>query len=169
MKKGVSEECKVECEETCFVEVKHFSITRNSKIGGYNLFKVAILCQGTSTDTSASKRSAQSPPSSNVQGQGSSTSALAPTLQPLADNLAKCTWDITTTSPSPVDNNMSPLESVSGSSLENSQHFPSNSADKGKFVEILPSESECVAFSDVSFVAIQSFFFAFMLWLHLYY
>lgn len=47
MKKGVSEECKVECEEQCFVEVKHFSITRNSKIGGYNLFKVAILCQGT--------------------------------------------------------------------------------------------------------------------------
>lgn len=44
------------------------------------------------SSTSASKCSAQSPPSSNVQGQGSSTSALAPTLQPLADNLAKCTW-----------------------------------------------------------------------------
>ncbi|CAG8623940.1 11862_t:CDS:10 [Funneliformis caledonium] len=33
-------------EETCFVEAKNFSITRNSKIGGYNLYKVAILCQG---------------------------------------------------------------------------------------------------------------------------
>ncbi|CAG8683240.1 5240_t:CDS:10, partial [Funneliformis mosseae] len=33
-------------EETCYVEAKNFSITRNSKIGGYNLYKVAILCQG---------------------------------------------------------------------------------------------------------------------------
>ncbi|RIA93947.1 hypothetical protein C1645_735133 [Glomus cerebriforme] len=33
-------------EETCFVEAKHFSVTKNSKIGGYNLYKVAILCQG---------------------------------------------------------------------------------------------------------------------------
>lgn len=37
---------KGEHEESCFVEAKHFSITRNSNIGGYNLYKVAILCQG---------------------------------------------------------------------------------------------------------------------------
>ncbi|CAG8813866.1 12840_t:CDS:2, partial [Gigaspora rosea] len=47
MKKDKKEEtCKVECEETCFVEAKHLSVTRNSKIGGCNLYKVAILCQG---------------------------------------------------------------------------------------------------------------------------
>ncbi|RIB13188.1 hypothetical protein C2G38_1754810 [Gigaspora rosea] len=47
MKKDEKEEtCKVEREETCFVEAKHLSVTRNSKIGGYNLYKVAILCQG---------------------------------------------------------------------------------------------------------------------------
>src|SRR4051812_37984744 len=37
---------KDEHEESCFVEAKHFSITRNSNTGGYNLYKVAILCQG---------------------------------------------------------------------------------------------------------------------------
>ncbi|CAB4388231.1 unnamed protein product [Rhizophagus irregularis] len=47
MKKDDKEEtCKVEHEETCFVEAKHLSVTRNSKIGGYNRYKVAILCQG---------------------------------------------------------------------------------------------------------------------------
>ncbi|CAG8788036.1 17595_t:CDS:2, partial [Racocetra persica] len=47
MKKDEKKEtCKVEREETCFVEAKHLSVTRNSKIGGYNLYKVAILCQG---------------------------------------------------------------------------------------------------------------------------
>jgi len=33
-------------EETCYVEAKSFSVTRKSKIGGYNLYKVAIFCQG---------------------------------------------------------------------------------------------------------------------------
>ncbi|CAG8643684.1 7138_t:CDS:2, partial [Paraglomus occultum] len=37
---------KGEHEESCFIEAKHFSITRNSNNGGYNLYKVAILCQG---------------------------------------------------------------------------------------------------------------------------
>jgi len=37
---------KGEHEESCFVEAKHFSITRHSNIGGYNLYKVAVLCQG---------------------------------------------------------------------------------------------------------------------------
>ena len=47
MKKDNKEEtCKVEREETCFVEAKHLSVTRNSKIGGFNRYKVAILCQG---------------------------------------------------------------------------------------------------------------------------
>jgi len=47
MKKDDKEEtCKVEREEICFVEAKHLSVTRNSKIGGYNRYKVAILCQG---------------------------------------------------------------------------------------------------------------------------
>ncbi|POG76766.1 hypothetical protein GLOIN_2v1837963, partial [Rhizophagus irregularis DAOM 181602=DAOM 197198] len=35
-----------EREESCFIEAKHFSITRNSNIGGYNMYKVAIFCQG---------------------------------------------------------------------------------------------------------------------------
>ncbi|CAG8491832.1 8038_t:CDS:2 [Funneliformis caledonium] len=47
MKKEESEETyKDEREEACFIEVKHFSVTRNSKIGGYNLYKVTIFCQG---------------------------------------------------------------------------------------------------------------------------
>uniref|UniRef100_U9UCS3 Uncharacterized protein n=1 Tax=Rhizophagus irregularis (strain DAOM 181602 / DAOM 197198 / MUCL 43194) TaxID=747089 RepID=U9UCS3_RHIID len=32
-------------KESCFIEVKHFSITRSSNIWGYNLYKVAILYQ----------------------------------------------------------------------------------------------------------------------------
>ncbi|GET64633.1 hypothetical protein RIR_jg7455.t1 [Rhizophagus irregularis DAOM 181602=DAOM 197198] len=78
--------------------------------------------------TSAPKRSAQSPPSGNVQGQGSSASTPGPTSQPSTDNLAKRTrvssepvmdqdniltppapQDNTLTSSSPpVDNNVSP-------------------------------------------------------------
>ncbi|CAB4375948.1 unnamed protein product [Rhizophagus irregularis] len=41
--------------------------------------------------TSAPKRPAQSPPSGNVQDQGSSASTPSPTSQPLTDNSAKCT------------------------------------------------------------------------------
>ncbi|PKK42616.1 hypothetical protein RhiirC2_804453, partial [Rhizophagus irregularis] len=41
--------------------------------------------------TSASKCPVQSPPSGNVQGQGSSTSALDSTSQSSTDNSAKCT------------------------------------------------------------------------------
>ncbi|RGB23292.1 hypothetical protein C1646_677219 [Rhizophagus diaphanus] len=37
---------KGEREEFCFVEAKRFSVTRISKVGGYNLYKVAIFCQG---------------------------------------------------------------------------------------------------------------------------
>ncbi|CAG8555424.1 10637_t:CDS:10 [Funneliformis caledonium] len=37
---------KGEREESCFVEAKHFSISRNSDIGGYDIYKIAILCQG---------------------------------------------------------------------------------------------------------------------------
>ena len=33
-------------EESCFIEAKPFSVTRTSKVGGYNLYKVAIFCQG---------------------------------------------------------------------------------------------------------------------------
>lgn len=40
------ETCRGKREEACFVEAKHFSVTKNSKIGGYNIYKVAILCQG---------------------------------------------------------------------------------------------------------------------------
>ncbi|CAG8579769.1 25823_t:CDS:10 [Gigaspora rosea] len=46
LRKHQEETCKVEREEACFVEAKHLSDTRNNKIGGYNLYKVAILCQG---------------------------------------------------------------------------------------------------------------------------
>jgi hypothetical protein len=37
---------KGEHEESCFVEAKHFSISRNNEICGYNVYKTAILCQG---------------------------------------------------------------------------------------------------------------------------
>ncbi|CAG8593354.1 8239_t:CDS:10 [Acaulospora morrowiae] len=37
---------KGKCEESCFVEARPFSITRTSKIEGYNLYKVAVFCQG---------------------------------------------------------------------------------------------------------------------------
>jgi len=51
MKKGEKEETyKVEREEACFVEAKHLTVMRNSKIGGYNRYKVDILCQGASTE-----------------------------------------------------------------------------------------------------------------------
>jgi hypothetical protein len=44
MEKDIDEKtCK--CEEACFIKVKHFSVTKNSKISGYNLYKVAILYQ----------------------------------------------------------------------------------------------------------------------------
>ncbi len=36
---------KGEYEESYFIEAEHFLIIRNSNIGGYNLYKVAILCQ----------------------------------------------------------------------------------------------------------------------------
>jgi len=37
---------KGEHEESCFIEAKPFSVTRTSKIGGCNLYKVAVFCQG---------------------------------------------------------------------------------------------------------------------------
>ncbi|PKB98591.1 hypothetical protein RhiirA5_431129 [Rhizophagus irregularis] len=109
--------------------------------------------------TSAPKRPAQSPPSGNVQG---------PTSQPLTDNSAKRTRvssepvmdqdniltfpapqdNAPTLSPPPIDTNASPLAPVPGSFLDDSQHFPSNSADKGKSVEILPPEPKRAASPD---------------------
>ncbi|EXX65426.1 hypothetical protein RirG_133410 [Rhizophagus irregularis DAOM 197198w] len=66
--------------------------------------------------------------------------------------------DNTSTSlPPPVDTNTSPSAPDSGTSLEDSQHFPSNSADKEKSVEILPPEPERAASPDASTAAIQSF------------
>ncbi|PKB95766.1 hypothetical protein RhiirA5_385794 [Rhizophagus irregularis] len=133
--------------------------------------------------TSAPKRPAQSPPSGNVQGQGSSTSTSGPTSQPLTDNSAKRTRvsfepvmdqdniltppapqdNTSTSSPPPVDTNASPSAPDSGTSLDDSQHSPSNSADKGKSVESLPPEPERTASPDASTAAIQSSPFAFML------
>ncbi|EXX72741.1 hypothetical protein RirG_066420 [Rhizophagus irregularis DAOM 197198w] len=126
--------------------------------------------------TSAPKRPAQSPPSGNVQGQGSSASAPSPTSQPSTDNSAKRTRvssepvmdqdniltppapqdNTSTSSPPPVDTNASPSVPDSGTSLDDSQHSPSNSADKGKSVEILPPEPEHTASPDASTAAIQS-------------
>ncbi|CAB4407434.1 unnamed protein product [Rhizophagus irregularis] len=126
--------------------------------------------------TSAPKRPAQSPPSGNVQGQGSSTSTSVSTSQHLTDSSNKRTrvssepvmdqdniltppapQDTTSTSsPPPVDTNASPSAPDSGTSLEDSQHFPSNSADKGKSVEIAPPEPERAASPDASTAAIQS-------------
>ncbi|CAG8669912.1 9959_t:CDS:10, partial [Funneliformis mosseae] len=37
---------KNEREETCFIEAKPFTTKRKSKVGGYNLYKVGIFCQG---------------------------------------------------------------------------------------------------------------------------
>ncbi|GBC14980.1 hypothetical protein RIR_jg10102.t1 [Rhizophagus irregularis DAOM 181602=DAOM 197198] len=126
--------------------------------------------------TSAPKRPAQSPPSGNVQGQGSSASTSGPTSQPLTDNSAKCTRvssepvmdqdniltppapqdNTSTSSPPPVNTNASPSAPDSGTSLDDSQHSPSNSADKGKSVEILPPEPERAVSPDASTAAIQS-------------
>ncbi|PKK80590.1 hypothetical protein RhiirC2_3861, partial [Rhizophagus irregularis] len=61
-----------------------------------------------------------------------------------------------TSSPPPVDTNASPSAPNSGTSLDDSQHFPSNSADKGKSVKILPPELERAASPDASSAAIQS-------------
>ncbi|PKB93072.1 hypothetical protein RhiirA5_442424 [Rhizophagus irregularis] len=47
-----------------------------------------------------------------------------------------------TFSPPLVDTNASPSAPDSGTSLDDSQHSPSNSADKGKSVGILPPEPE---------------------------
>ncbi|EXX61896.1 hypothetical protein RirG_166860 [Rhizophagus irregularis DAOM 197198w] len=126
--------------------------------------------------TSAPKRPAQSPPSGNVQGQGSSASTSGLTSQPLTDNSAKRTRvssepvmdqdniltppalqdNTSTSSPPPVDTNASPSAPDSGTSLDDSQHSPSNSADKGKSVDILPPEPERAASPDASTAAIQS-------------
>ncbi|CAB4432302.1 unnamed protein product [Rhizophagus irregularis] len=125
---------------------------------------------------SAPKRPAQSPPSGDVQGQGSSTSTPVSTSQPSTDSSNKRTrvssepvmdqdnilappasQDTTSTSsPPPVDINASPSAPDSGASLEDSQHSPSNSADKGKSVEITPPGPERAASPDASTAAIQS-------------
>ncbi|PKY36901.1 hypothetical protein RhiirB3_460660 [Rhizophagus irregularis] len=68
-----------------------------------------------------------------------------------------------TLSPPPIDTNASPLAPVPGSFLDDSQHFPSNSADKGKSVEILPPEPKRAASPDAFTATIQSSPFAFML------
>ncbi|PKB97152.1 hypothetical protein RhiirA5_433641 [Rhizophagus irregularis] len=87
------------------------------------------------SSSSAPKRPAQSPPS-----------------------------DTASTSPaSPVEINVFPFAPNFGTSLDDSQHSPSNSADKGKTVEISPLEPEHAASPDVSIAAIQSFPFTFML------
>ncbi|CAB4416055.1 unnamed protein product [Rhizophagus irregularis] len=126
--------------------------------------------------TSAPKRPAQSPPSDNVKGQGPSTSTPVLTSQPSTDSSNKRTrvssepvmdqdnilsppapQDTTSpSSPPPVDTNASPPAPDSGTSLEDSQHSPSNSADKGKSVEITPPEPERAASPDASTAAIQS-------------
>ncbi|PKB99918.1 hypothetical protein RhiirA5_428967 [Rhizophagus irregularis] len=120
--------------------------------------------------TSAPKRPAQSPPSGNVQGQGSSASTPDPTSQPTTDNSAKRTRvssepvmdqdniltppapqdNASTSSPPPVDTNASPSAPDSGTSLDDSQHAPSNSVDKGKSVEILSPEPDHAASPDAS-------------------
>ncbi|CAB4413042.1 unnamed protein product [Rhizophagus irregularis] len=125
---------------------------------------------------SAPKRPAQSPPSGNVQGQGSSTSTPVSTSQPSTDSSNKrsrvsselvmdqdnilsppAPQDTTSTSsPPPVDTNASPSAPDSSTSLEDSQHSPSNSADKGKSVEITPPEPERAASPDAFTAAIQS-------------
>ncbi|PKY54739.1 hypothetical protein RhiirA4_473715, partial [Rhizophagus irregularis] len=96
-----------------------------------------------------------SPPSGNVQGQDQDNILTPPAPQDTTS----------TSSPPPVDTNTSPFVPDSGTSLQDSQHSPSNSADKGKSVEITPFKPECVASSNASTAAIQSSPFAFMLWL----
>ncbi|PKC05105.1 hypothetical protein RhiirA5_421331 [Rhizophagus irregularis] len=59
-------------------------------------------------------------------------------------------------SPPPVNTNTSPSAPDSGTSLDDSQHFPSNSADKEKSVDILPPEPERAASPDASTATIQS-------------
>ncbi|PKY37033.1 hypothetical protein RhiirB3_461138 [Rhizophagus irregularis] len=61
-----------------------------------------------------------------------------------------------TSSPPPVDTNASPSAPDSGTSLDDSQHAPSNSVDKGKSVGILSPEPDHAASPDASTVAIQS-------------
>ncbi|PKK44480.1 hypothetical protein RhiirC2_835013, partial [Rhizophagus irregularis] len=117
-----------------------------------------------------------SPPSGNVQGQGSFVSTPGPTSQLSTDNFAKCTWvssepvmdqdniltpsahqdNTSTSSPPPVDTNAPPSAPDTGTSLDDSQHSPSNSVDKGKSVEILPPEPDRAASPDASTAAIQS-------------
>ncbi|PKY44655.1 hypothetical protein RhiirA4_419222 [Rhizophagus irregularis] len=126
--------------------------------------------------TSAPKRPAQSPPSGNIQGQGSSTSITVSTSQPSTDSSNKYSrvssepvmdqdnilslpapQNITSTSSPPPVNTNTPLSAPdSDTSLEDFQHSPSNSADKGKSVEITPSVPERVASSNASAAAIQS-------------
>ncbi|RGB24237.1 hypothetical protein C1646_773361 [Rhizophagus diaphanus] len=126
------------------------------------------------TKDSSNKRPAQSS-SQETSSQGPSTFTF--TSQPSADSSAKRTkvsdskttmnidnvlpppapQDTTSTSSPPsVDTNVSPSAPASGTSLEDSQHSPSNSADKGKSVKITPPEQERAASSDVSNTAIQS-------------
>ncbi|GBC25033.2 hypothetical protein RIR_jg1410.t1 [Rhizophagus irregularis DAOM 181602=DAOM 197198] len=115
--------------------------------------------------------------------QDSASSALVSTLQSSADNSAKCTkvFDKTvidqdniitpstpqntdsTSSPPPVNTNASPFIPAFGSFLDDSQHFPSNSANKEKSVEILPSKPKHIASLDMLTAAIQFSSFAFML------
>ncbi|GBC50860.2 hypothetical protein GLOIN_2v1785090 [Rhizophagus irregularis DAOM 181602=DAOM 197198] len=126
--------------------------------------------------TSAPKRPAQSPSSGNVQGQGSSVSTPGPTSQPSTDNSAKRTRvssepimdqdniltppafqdNTSTSSPPPVDTNAPPSAPDTSTSLDDSQHSPSNSADKGKSVEILPPKPDRATSPDMSTAAIQS-------------
>ncbi|EXX58641.1 hypothetical protein RirG_196060 [Rhizophagus irregularis DAOM 197198w] len=103
--------------------------------------------------TSAPKRPAQSPPSGNVQGQGSSTSTSGPTSQPLTDNSAKRTrvssepvmdQDNILTPPAPQDN------------TSTSSPLPLIPKHKGKSVEISPPEPDHAASPDASTAAIQS-------------
>ncbi|PKC54210.1 hypothetical protein RhiirA1_477755 [Rhizophagus irregularis] len=61
-----------------------------------------------------------------------------------------------TSSPPPVNTNAPPSVPDTGTSLDDSQHSPSNSADKGKSVEILPPEPDHAASPDASTAAIQS-------------
>ncbi|PKY54466.1 hypothetical protein RhiirA4_473294 [Rhizophagus irregularis] len=140
------------------------------------IWNVSLNISSATSGTSAPKRSAQSPPSGGVQGQGSSSSFTISTSQPSTDNSAKRTRissepvidqdniltppapqdTVPTSSSPPVNTNMSPSAPDSGTSLEDSQHSPSNSADKGKSVEITPPEPECAASSDASTAVIQS-------------
>ncbi|EXX66890.1 hypothetical protein RirG_119480 [Rhizophagus irregularis DAOM 197198w] len=103
--------------------------------------------------TSAPKRPTQSPPSGNVQGQGSSASAPSPTSQPSTDNSAKRTR----VSSEPVidqDNILTPPALQDNAST--SSPLPLIPTHKRKSVEILPPKPERAASSDASTAAIQS-------------